>query len=124
MEGRTADRRIKIDVSKEARDWLGERGYDPAYGARPLNRLIQKKVLNPLARLLIDGGVRTGETAKIDVEKQPNGETEICVLRNHAPGTAPTEEENLEKNMAPVGDEEALLEDKDLKKKKKDDDEV
>ncbi|KAI8885651.1 hypothetical protein K501DRAFT_293338 [Backusella circina FSU 941] len=102
VEGRTADRRIKIDVTKDARDWLGERGYDPAYGARPLNRLIQKKVLNPLARLLIDGGVRTGETAKIDIEKQSNGETDISVLRNHAPGTAPTEEENLEKNMAPL----------------------
>lgn len=119
VEERTADRRISIDVDTKARDWLGERGYDPAYGARPLNRLIQKKLLNPLARLLIDGGVRTGETAKITVETLPTGETDLCVKRNHAPGTANTEEENLlENHMAPVGDEEAILEDEENKKKK------
>ncbi|KAI8992194.1 heat shock protein 78, mitochondrial precursor [Mycotypha africana] len=111
IEDRTADRRIKIDVDPEAKDWLGERGYEPAYGARPLNRLIQKKLLNPLARLLIDGGVRSGETAKVTVDKLPNGETDLVVQRNHAPGTAVTEEENLTKrHMAPVGDEEDLLE--------------
>ncbi|CAO3673562.1 unnamed protein product [Rhizopus stolonifer] len=110
VEERTSDRRIQINVSKEARDWLGERGYDPAYGARPLNRLIQKKLLNPLARLLIDGGVRTGETANITVERLPSGETELLVSRNHEPGTASTEEENITKeHMAPVGDEESAL---------------
>ncbi|KAK9681250.1 hypothetical protein K7432_015692 [Basidiobolus ranarum] len=119
VEERTADRRIKIDVSMEARDWLGEHGYDPAYGARPLNRLIQKKLLNPLARLLIDGGVRTGETAKVTVETLPNGETELVVVRNHEPGTTATEEQNLvEKHMAPVGDEEVVLEDQEEQKKK------
>lgn len=118
VEGRTADRRIKIDVDTQARDWLGERGYDPAYGARPLNRLIQKKLLNPLARLLIDGGVRTGETAQVTVETLPSGETELVVKRNHAPGSADTEEENLlDNHMAPVGDEEELLQDEDKKKK-------
>jgi ATP-dependent Clp protease ATP-binding subunit ClpB len=108
VEERTADRRIKIDVDTKARDWLGERGYDPAYGARPLNRLIQKKLLNPLARLLIDGGIRTGETAKVTVETLSNGETELSIHRNHAPGSAATEEQNLlDAHMAPVGDEEA-----------------
>ena len=117
VESRTADRRITIDVDTQARDWLGERGYDPAYGARPLNRLIQKKLLNPLARLLIDGGVRTGETAKVTVEATPTGETELVVKRNHAPGTAATEEANLlDNHMAPVGDEEAILEDQERKK--------
>ncbi|KAI8095527.1 P-loop containing nucleoside triphosphate hydrolase protein [Thamnidium elegans] len=111
VEERTSDRRISIDVDSTARNWLSERGYDPAYGARPLNRLIQKKLLNPLARLLIDGGVRTGETAKVTVETLPTGETELCIKRNHEPGMAPTEEQNLlDKHMAPVGDEEALLE--------------
>ncbi|KAI8091128.1 P-loop containing nucleoside triphosphate hydrolase protein [Gilbertella persicaria] len=103
VEGRTTDRRIKLDVTLEAREWLGERGYDPAYGARPLNRLIQKKLLNPLARLLIDGGVRTGETAKVTVETLPNGETDLHVQRNHPAGSnASTEEEKLlEEHMAP-----------------------
>lgn len=116
VEERTTDRRIKIDVDTKARDWLGERGYDPAYGARPLNRLIQKKMLNPLARLLIDGGVRTGETAKVTVETLPNGETELSIIRNHPPGSASTEEQNLLKeHMAPVGDEEAVIGDEDKK---------
>ncbi|KAG2194559.1 hypothetical protein INT47_006518 [Mucor saturninus] len=122
VEERTADRRISIDVDMEARDWLGEHGYEPAYGARPLNRLIQKKLLNPLARLLIDGGIRTGETAKVSIKTLPSGEVDLDIKRNHEPGMAPTEEQNLlEQHMAPVGDEEALLEDPEKKKK---DDEI
>lgn len=118
VEERTKDRRISIDVDMQARDWLGEHGYEPAYGARPLNRLIQKRLLNPLARLLIDGGVRTGETAKVTIKTLPSGETDLNVERNHEPGVAATEEQNLlDQHMAPVGDEEALLEDPDKKKK-------
>lgn len=118
VEERTADRRISIDVDMEARDWLGEHGYDPAYGARPLNRLIQKKLLNPLARLLIDGGIRTGETAKVSIKTLHSGEVDLDIKRNHEPGMAPTEEQNLlDQHMAPVGDEEVLLEDPDKKKK-------
>ncbi|KAG1513426.1 hypothetical protein G6F52_010167 [Rhizopus delemar] len=117
VEERTRDRRINIEVSKEARDWLGERGYDPAYGARPLNRLIQKKLLNPLARLLIDGGIRTGETTKVTVEKLPTGETDLIIHRNHEPGTASTEEENItKKHLAPVGDEESAIQEEENKK--------
>lgn len=122
VEDRVSDRRIKLDVDLAARDWLGERGYDPAYGARPLNRLIQKKLLNPLARLLIDGGVRTGETARIRVTALTSGETDLVVERNHEPGSAVTdnERENVEdKHMAPVGDEEEVLKDEEDKKKDK-----
>ncbi|CDS12442.1 hypothetical protein LRAMOSA04636 [Lichtheimia ramosa] len=120
VEDRVSDRRIKLDVDLEARDWLGERGYDPAYGARPLNRLIQKKLLNPLARLLIDGGVRTGEDAKVRVIKLESGETDLQVVRNHEPGLANDEQENQDVNMAPVGDEEEVLqEEKESEDKKK-----
>ncbi|KAI9255578.1 heat shock protein 78, mitochondrial precursor [Phascolomyces articulosus] len=107
VEERVSDRRIKIDVDMDARDWLGERGYDPSYGARPLNRLIMKQILNPLARLLIDGGVRTGETANIRVVEQSTGETTLEIQRNHAPGASSNEDEE----MAPVGDEEEVLRD-------------
>lgn len=120
VEDRVSDRRIKLDVDLEARDWLGERGYDPAYGARPLNRLIQKKLLNPLARLLIDGGVRTGEDAKVRVIKLESGETDLQVVRNHEPGLANDEQENQDVNMAPVGDEEEVLqEEKESEDRKK-----
>jgi ATP-dependent Clp protease ATP-binding subunit ClpB len=108
VEQRLSDRRIKLDVDKEASDWLGEHGYEPAYGARPLNRLIQKKLLNPLARLLIDGGIRTGETAKVTVAKLPTGQNELDIKRNHAPGSQPSGNENaaIEEGMAPIGEEE------------------
>ncbi|KAI7908182.1 P-loop containing nucleoside triphosphate hydrolase protein [Cokeromyces recurvatus] len=120
VEERTADRRIQIEVDSEAREWLGERGYDPAYGARPLNRLIQKKLLNPLARQLIDGGIRTGETAKVTVEKvSETGEADLVIRRNHAPGNMmKNEEENiLRKHMAPVGDEEQAIQKEENKDK-------
>ncbi|KAL0089375.1 P-loop containing nucleoside triphosphate hydrolase protein, partial [Phycomyces blakesleeanus] len=102
VEERTKDRNIKLDVDMAARDWLGEHGYDPAYGARPLNRLIQKSLLNPLAHLLIDGGVRTGEKAKVTVHQTESGETQLDIQRNHPPGElSPNEEKNLKNKIAP-----------------------
>ncbi|RUP50574.1 ATPase AAA-2 [Jimgerdemannia flammicorona] len=85
VEQRITDRRITLDVDEDAKQWLSDQGYDPAYGARPLNRLIQKKLLNPLARLLIDGGVRAGEAAHVRTVKMPDGTTDLVVLRNHEP---------------------------------------
>ncbi|KAI8341769.1 putative HSP100 protein [Chlamydoabsidia padenii] len=76
---RLADRRITLQVSHAAKVWLGEQGYQPIFGARPLNRLIQQQVLNPLARLIIDGGVRNGETAHVDVDAN----NQIAIARNH-----------------------------------------
>ena len=60
-------RRITISVTDAARTWLAETGYDPAYGARPLRRLIQTAIGDPLARLLIGGQVVDGSTVTIDV---------------------------------------------------------
>ena len=57
---RLAIRRITIEVTDAARAWLAETGYDPAYGARPLRRLIQTAIGDPLARLLIGGEVVDG----------------------------------------------------------------
>jgi len=61
------DRKIVLDLSEEARDWLAEKGYDPAYGARPLKRVIQKSVQDPLAELLLAGTIRDGETVPVTV---------------------------------------------------------
>ncbi|ORX55658.1 putative HSP100 protein [Hesseltinella vesiculosa] len=79
VEQRLVERKIKLDVSPSAKVWLGERGYEPVFGARPLNRLIQQQVLNPLARLIIDGGVRNGETAHVDVDSHGD----LDIIRNH-----------------------------------------
>ena len=67
LETRLAVRRITIHVSDDARAWLAETGYDPAYGARPLRRLIQTAIGDPLARLLIGGGITDGGTVSVDV---------------------------------------------------------
>ncbi|KAI8320146.1 hypothetical protein GQ54DRAFT_264125 [Martensiomyces pterosporus] len=78
------DRRIAMEVSGEAKDWLADRGYDPVYGARPLNRVIHKRLLNPLARCLIDGSVRNSETVRVHVEGEGSAR-ELAIVRNHEP---------------------------------------
>jgi ATP-dependent Clp protease ATP-binding subunit ClpB len=67
LEKRLAVRRISISVTDAARAWLAETGYDPAYGARPLRRLIQSAIGDPLARLLIAGQVTDGGAVTVDV---------------------------------------------------------
>jgi ATP-dependent Clp protease ATP-binding subunit ClpB len=67
LEKRLAVRRITIDVTDAARQWLAETGYDPAYGARPLRRLIQSAIGDPLARQLIAGEVTDGGKVTVDV---------------------------------------------------------
>ncbi len=67
LEKRLAVRRIHIAVTDAARAWLAETGYDPAYGARPLRRLIQTAIGDPLARLLIGGDVTDGGSVTVDV---------------------------------------------------------
>ena len=61
------DRKIAIKLDPAARDWLADKGYDPAYGARPLKRAIQKAVQDPLAELILSGKVKDGEVVKVSV---------------------------------------------------------
>jgi ATP-dependent Clp protease ATP-binding subunit ClpB len=63
---RLTDRRISLDVSEAAREWLADAGYDPAYGARPLRRLVQTEVGDQLARMLLAGSVHDGDTVLVD----------------------------------------------------------
>jgi len=64
-----ADRKIEIKLDDKAKAWLGEKGYDPAYGARPLKRVIQKYVQDPLAEMILEGKIRDGETVKVSAGK-------------------------------------------------------
>ena len=64
------DRKITIMLEPSARDWLAEKGWDPAYGARPLKRVIQKSVQDPLAELILSGQVTDGEKVVISAGKQ------------------------------------------------------
>jgi len=64
------ERKITLMLDPKARDWLAEKGYDPAYGARPLKRVIQKEVQDPLAELILQGRIKDGERVNITVGKQ------------------------------------------------------
>jgi ATP-dependent Clp protease ATP-binding subunit ClpB len=64
---RLADRRLELAVTPNARLWLAERGYDPIYGARPLRRLMQHQIDDQLARALLAGDIRDGDTVLVDI---------------------------------------------------------
>jgi len=68
LRGRLEERRITLSLAPAALRHLGERGYDPVYGARPLKRLIQQELETPIARLLVKGELRDGDTASVDVK--------------------------------------------------------
>jgi ATP-dependent Clp protease ATP-binding subunit ClpB len=72
-----ADRKITIVLDPAAREWLAEKGYDPAYGARPLKRVIQKALQDPLAELILSGRIKDGDTVTVSAGKHAltfNGE--------------------------------------------------
>ncbi|KAI1433096.1 putative heat shock protein [Xylaria sp. CBS 124048] len=84
------NRSVTIQVSEEAKDYLGNAGYSPAYGARPLQRLIETEVLNRLAVLILRGAIRDGETARVVLEGN-----KIQVLANHTESDIADEEDML-----------------------------
>jgi ATP-dependent Clp protease ATP-binding subunit ClpB len=70
LRARLTERRISLSVTPAALRYLGERGYDPVYGARPLKRLIQQEIETPLARQLVKGDMRDGDMATVDLKDQ------------------------------------------------------
>ena len=68
LRARLTERRISLSVTPAALRHLGERGYDPIYGARPLKRLIQQEIETPMARQLVKGELRDGDTATVDLK--------------------------------------------------------
>ena len=73
LDKRLAARRITVEVTDEARQWLAETGYDPAYGARPLRRLIQTAIGDPLAKMLIGGEVNDGGVVRVETAESGAG---------------------------------------------------
>lgn len=69
LQERMAARRLTLEVTEAARDWLAFTGYDPAYGARPLRRLVQREIGDQLARALLSGEVEDGDTVLVDREE-------------------------------------------------------
>jgi len=78
VQERLKDKNITLNLDQAAKDWLGAAGYSPAYGARPLNRVIQNEVLNPLSLMILRGEVLEGEIVDVTVENN-----KIYVRPNH-----------------------------------------
>lgn len=99
------DRKVRIQCTDEVKDYLGNAGYSPAYGARPLARLIEKEVLNRLAVLILRGGITDGEVARVVME-----DGRVTVLPNHGDSEDEDEDAMIDEDEA---EEEAvgLLED-------------
>ncbi|CVK94034.1 hsp98-like protein [Fusarium proliferatum] len=88
-------RKVHIDVSDEAKDYLGNSGYSPAYGARPLSRLIEKEVLNRLAILILRNNIRDGEYARVELI-----DGKIVVLSNHPDSELGEDEDMVDEDDA------------------------
>ena len=80
-----SDRKIEISLDKKATEWLGHAGYDPVYGARPLKRVIQRRLQDPLAQLLLEGKIADGDKVKV-------GATKTGLTINGQEFTAPNDE--------------------------------
>ncbi|NYI70739.1 ATP-dependent Clp protease ATP-binding subunit ClpB [Naumannella cuiyingiana] len=81
LNKRVADRRITVEADHDARVWLGVNGFDPVYGARPLRRLIQREVEDPLAREVLAGKIMEGSTVTFEVDSG----TDTLVMKTDAP---------------------------------------
>ena len=77
------DRHIKLELDETARKWLALEGYEPAYGARPLKRVIQKNVQDPLSELVLGGKVKEGDAVRLTAT-----DTELLINGEHARGAA------------------------------------
>ena len=65
LQKRLSERKLSIKLSEEAKSWLVKEGYDPAFGARPLRRVIERHVENPLSTKLLRGELKEGDTVKV-----------------------------------------------------------
>jgi ATP-dependent Clp protease ATP-binding subunit ClpC len=69
LQGRMAEHELKLELTEKAKSWLAKEGYDPIYGARPLRRVIERNVENPLSSQILRGELKEGDTVKVDFTK-------------------------------------------------------
>ena len=84
MQQRLADHRLTLTVTDAARAWLADEGYDPAYGARPLRRLVQREIGDRLARMILGGEVLDGQEVVVDVSPEGEGAGLALIARGEA----------------------------------------
>lgn len=88
IQERLNEKRIKLKLTDEAKCWLTNYGYDQIYGARPLNRLIHKQILNPMAKYILMGQIKNDEEITVTVDQN-----KLIVKPNHEEGNVPVKEE-------------------------------
>ncbi|KAL8701408.1 MAG: hypothetical protein Q9201_004922 [Fulgogasparrea decipioides] len=96
LQARLDDRRISLQVGDDVRDWLSEHGYDPRYGARPLNRLVASQIGNGLADLIIRGEIKSGQTAIVLVRDDGDG----LLVKPSESGSSPTLHTRVKKHSS------------------------
>jgi ATP-dependent Clp protease ATP-binding subunit ClpB len=87
LRRRLAKRRLTLEVSEAAREWLAMNGFDPVYGARPLRRLVQSAIGDQLAKELLSGDVREGDTVRVDLDLAAAGGTGGLIVGRSLPVT-------------------------------------
>ncbi|MCL5428937.1 MAG: AAA family ATPase [Chloroflexi bacterium] len=75
VQDRLAEKGVSVELSPKAREWLAKQGYDPAFGARPLNRALQKYVESPLSKQLLAGDFKPGATVVVDIDEKGENTT-------------------------------------------------
>ena len=96
LEGQLAERGVTIELKPEARTWLGKKGYDPLYGARPLGRVIQEQVKKPLAEELLFGALQKGGAVTVGLDKEVDKLTFEC---HAAPPQKPAPEKKQDETV-------------------------
>lgn len=124
LEAQLADRNVTIELSPEAAEWLIENGYDEAFGARPLARVIQEHIKQPLAEELLFGKLEGGGTVRVLVETKDGKKQlgfEIVEVREKlkGPDSDPEDEDELEAEVEPDSEPEAKVKRSRPKKPKK-----
>ena len=94
VETRIKEKQVELEVSEAARDWLGEKGYDPVFGARPLRRVIQERLEDSLSEAVLRGDFSAGDTIRVDLRKElnENGVEEEMLNYERIEGLSPAEE--------------------------------
>ena len=98
---RLEQRRLSLEVTPGASEWLGITGYDPAYGARPLRRLVQREIGDRLARGLLSGAITDGDTVLVDVNPDV-AQDGLTVTASH--GDDPQDDDAAHAHDAPARD--------------------
>ena len=83
VEGQLTLKGITLDMTDVAKDWIGEKGFDPLFGARPLRRIIQNEVEDRLSEALLEGRFQSGDTVRVDVQNE-----EIILINMSEPALA------------------------------------